>query len=159
MAVMVLALVMFAAVVQEAKAQIISQEVSLFAGKRLANSAKDSVVGFTITYNGYTYKSLRGVTPDSIVFVWSCGSDSLVRVFERFKARARGTSTYTSILFDSCKTTSAAVGIGMRSVASVNWLGYDQFGLSLNAQATGNATLTANASRLYVRALKYFHLP
>lgn len=141
------------------QAQLIRVEDELFTAKRLANSQKDSVVGFPIEYNGKAFPQLQGRYPDSLRIGYRATNDSTYVVYIRFKARHAGTTAYTSVLLDSIKSTTAAYKTATVLVPGANYGGYQNIGLALVARDTVNAKSSSTASKLRVIFERFFKVP
>jgi hypothetical protein len=126
------------------------------AAVQLKNSATDSVTQLDIIYNGTSYQ-LTGAFPDSVRIRWFATADSTQRVLIRLKQNQRFGSTYSSVLLDSVKSSTKAVSQGSHTLTGAQFLQYDYLGVSLVAADTINATVKANASKIYLTLDRFFH--
>lgn len=153
----------------EAQAQVVRIEDVLFGGSSKAyarittTAGSDSVVGIPIVYTGSVYPDMVGQYPDSIIASFYVTADSTYRIFIRQKSATRYgqiASAYTSVLLDSLVSATAAVTVKRVVITTPKYFGYDLLGLSLIGKATieyGNAVMPANASKVYVKYVRYFH--
>lgn len=132
------------------------------AGKYFINGTKDSTVGISLYVNANTInetmRKLVGVYPDSIAIVTYSSGDSAYALDLRFKAAQTNISNYTSVLVDSVKSATATPSLVRTKIAGVNYLGYDNIGLSIIARSAGNAVVLSNANRIYCRIEFYYKL-
>ncbi len=156
-AVILVALVLF--IISNANAQIVKVVKPMFSGVQIATSAGDSVTGFSLAAvtNGISALSPSQV-PDSIRVKWWASADSVYSVKIRWKASIAGSGLYTSVYIDTIHSTTAAKSQESASITGSDYLSYDLYGLSLIARSAQNATVEANASKLYVWLEFYYHI-
>jgi hypothetical protein len=153
---------------QSASAQVYRVSDEIYQAVQLKNSAvdstmtvkKDGLTYFTIPYNGTAADlvSLRGAYPDSIKVTWFSSGDSISYINEYWKAKLSYAplTAASCVWIDSIKNTGTKGTSNTIVVPGALWQGYDQFGLSLGATASGNAVITSHASKVYVRVDRYF---
>jgi len=153
-------------VVQPVQAQVFRVTDELYKGLQLKNSAvdstmtqnKDGLTYYTLTYNGTRLTDLQNAFPDSVKVTWYVTADSTYKLTVYWKAKDSWTlpSQATCVQIDTPTSTTATAKMSSIVVPGAYWQGYDQFGLSVSASASGNATLTAKASKVYLRVDRYF---
>jgi hypothetical protein len=140
-----------------AQAQLYRVTNIVFQNKQLANTAKDSVVGFPIEYTGNTYPALQGAIPDSIRFEHFCNADSVYAIDIYLKIKYGENASYGRKQLDSIVSTTALVTIGGITLNSRDYAGANSLGIAVTARAaTSNAAITATASKFTLKETRYF---
>jgi hypothetical protein len=152
--VLMLALIVVAGSIAEAQKFRIMENV--FTNKQLINNGKDSVVSLPIEYNGTSFPALRGACPDSIRIEHFCSGDSVYAIDLYLKIKYAENASYGRVQLDSIKSTTAVVTIGGIKLTSTDYAGANTLGIVAIARATGNAAITATASKFTLRLTRYF---